>query len=68
MQACDEASAQAGAHGGVRGRAKGGLHEVKNQSQEGEEARCEEVVLRAIWGVWPGMNITFQHQEKFGPK
>ena len=65
MQACDEAGAQAGTHRGVRGCAEGGVYQVENQSQEGEEACCEKVVLRALRGVWPGINITFQHQEKF---
>ena len=60
VQACDEAGAQAGAHWWVRGSAQGGVHQVKDQSQEGEEARGEKVVLRALWGVWPRMIVTFQ--------
>ena len=45
VQARDQAGAQAGAAGGVRRCAQGGLHQVEDQPEEGEEARGQEVVL-----------------------
>merc|ERR1712179_617462 len=53
LQARHQAGAQAGAHRGVRGCAQGGVHQVQDQPQEGEEARGEEVVLRSFRGVRP---------------
>merc|ERR1712110_1084249 len=56
LAACDQAGSQAGAHRGMRGRAQGGLHQVEDQPQEGQEARRQEVVLRPLRGVRPGLD------------
>ena len=37
----------------MRRRPQGGLHQVKDQPQEGQEACCQEVVLHSLQGVWP---------------
>merc|ERR1739842_26195 len=66
-QACDQACSQAGAHRGVRGCPQGGLHQVKDQPQEGQEACCQEVVLYSFRGVWPCLNNhlnTPQHRQE----
>ena len=46
-----EAGAQAGAGGGVCGRAEGDLCPVQDEPSQGEEARDQEVVLCALPGV-----------------
>ena len=56
LQTRDQAGAQARAQGGVRGRPQGGLHQVKNQPEEGQEAGCQEVVLRALRRIWTCIN------------
>ena len=53
LQARDQAGAKADTNRGVCGCAQGGVHQVQDQPQEGEEASGEEVVLYTIWGVWP---------------
>ena len=55
LQARDQAGAQARAHRGVCGRAQGGVHQVQDQPQEGEEARGQEVVLCTLRRIWPGL-------------
>merc|ERR1712212_478931 len=35
---------------------QGGLHQVKDQPQEGQEACCQEVVLHSFRGVRPCLN------------
>ena len=46
-----QAGAQTLSHGGVCGCTEGGLHEVQDQPQEGQEARRQEVVLHSVAGV-----------------
>merc|ERR1711874_322798 len=47
-QARDKAGAQAHTHGGMCGCAQGGLYALKNKPKEGQEASCQEMVLRSI--------------------
>merc|ERR1712032_968598 len=48
LQARDQAGAQAFPCRGVCGCPQGGLHQVQNQPQTCQEARRQEVVLRAL--------------------
>merc|ERR1711983_750442 len=48
LQARDQAGAQALPHRGVCRCTQGGLHQVQNQPQTRQEARRQEVVLRAL--------------------
>ena len=43
---CDQAGPQADPCRGVCGCTQGGVHQVQDQPQEGEEARGQEMVLR----------------------
>ena len=55
VQACHQAGAQAGRRRGVRRCAQGGVLQVQEQPQEDQKAGDQEVVLRALQGVWPRM-------------
>ncbi|MFN9939945.1 MAG: hypothetical protein ACK56I_10780 [bacterium] len=44
----------------MRGCAQGGLHQVQDQPQEGQEARGQEVVLRPICRVRPCLSFDSQ--------
>ena len=55
LQARDQAGAQALPHRGVCRCAQGGLHQVQNQSQEGQKACGEEMVLHSLRGIRPGV-------------
>jgi len=52
VQARDQAGARPQASRELHGRAQGGVHQVQDQSQEGEEAGGEEMVLRGDPRVW----------------
>jgi len=52
VQARHQAGARPQASRELHGRAQGGVHQVEDQSQEGEEAGGEEMVLRGHPRVW----------------
>merc|ERR1712133_272352 len=52
LQARHQAGAQVGAHRGVCGCTQGGVHQVQDQPQEGQETCGQEVVLRSYSGIW----------------
>ena len=52
MQARDKTGACPQTSRELHGRAQGGVHQVEDQPQEGEEAGGEEVVLRGDPRIW----------------
>merc|ERR1711902_184505 len=57
LQACHQAGPQVDPDRRVCGCPQGGLHQVQNQPKEGQEASCQEMVLRAFRGIWSCLSL-----------